>query len=111
MAKIIKDTMVVTFSFSVRDIENCKDSILSMIRSFRVMHKVTKNMWNNIVDQIIHEEYESSIKHTSVLDFFDNRISVKSDPTFRRSMIVDGKIDNTTQDDVFYFFSASKTIQ
>lgn len=68
------------------------------------------------------------------MDFFDNRISVKADPTFRRIVITDAdenviiigysngyyqttisitkadKIDSITQDDLLNFFAASKTI-
>lgn len=59
MARVIEDTVVTTFSFSVHDIESSKDSVLSMLRSFRVMNKVTDSMWNNIVDSIVREDYES----------------------------------------------------
>ena len=52
MAKILENTVITNFSFSVHDIENSKDSVLAMLRSFRVMNKVTDNMWNNIVDSI-----------------------------------------------------------
>lgn len=48
MARVIEDTVVTTFSFSVHDIESSKDSVLSMLRSFRVMNKVTDSMWNNL---------------------------------------------------------------
>lgn len=126
MARVIEDTVVTTFSFSVHDIESSKDSVLSMLRSFRVMNKVTDSMWNNIVDSIVRED--------SVMDFFDNRISVKADPTFRRIVITDAdenviiigysngyyqttisitkadKIDSITQDDLLHFFAASKTM-
>ena len=79
MAKILENTVITNFSFSVHDIENSKDSVLAMLRSFRVMNKVTDNMWNNIVDSIVREEYESIRNSKSVMDFFDNRISVKAD--------------------------------
>lgn len=134
MAKVIDNTVITNFSFSVHDIENSKDSVLAMLRSFRVMNKVTDNMWNNIVDSIVREEYESIRNSKSVMDFFDNRISVKADPTFRRIVITDAdenviivgysngyyqttisitkadKIDSITQDDLLNFFSISKTI-
>ena len=89
MARVIEDTVISNFSFSIHDIENSKESVLSMIRSFRVMNKVTDNMWNNIVDSIVREDYESIRNNKSVMDFFDNRISVKADPTFRRIVITD----------------------
>lgn len=134
MARVIEDTVVTTFSFSVHDIESSKDSVLSMLRSFRVMNKVTDSMWNNIVDSIVREDYESIRSNKSVMDFFDNRISVKADPTFRRIVITDAdenviiigysngyyqttisitkadKIDSITQDDLLHFFTASKTM-
>lgn len=68
------------------------------------------------------------------MDFFDNRISVKADPTFRRIVITDAdenviivgysngyyqttisiakadKIDSITQEDLLNFFKISKTI-
>ena len=134
MARIIEDAVISNFSFSIHDIENSKDSVLSMIRSFRVMNKVTDNMWNNIVDSIVREDYESIRNNKSAMDFFDNRISVKADPTFRRIVITDAdenviiigysngyyqttisitkadKIDSITQHDLLNFFAASKTI-
>ena len=134
MAKILENTVITNFSFSVHDIENSKDSVLAMLRSFRVMNKVTDNMWNNIVDSIVREEYESIRNSKSVMDFFDNRISVKADPTFRRIVITDAdenviivgysngyyqttisitkadKIDSITQEDLLNFFKISKTI-
>ncbi len=134
MAKILENTVITNFSFSVHDIENSKDSVLAMLRSFRVMNKVTDNMWNNIVDSIVREEYESIKNSKSVMDFFDNRISVKADPTFRRIVITDAdenviivgysngyyqttisiakadKIDSITQEDLLNFFKISKTI-
>lgn len=134
MAKVIDNTVITNFSFSVHDIENSKDSVLAMLRSFRVMNKVTDNMWNNIVDSIVREEYESIRNSKSVMDFFDNRISVKADPTFRRIVITDAdenviivgysngyyqttisitkadKIDSITQEDLLNFFKISKTI-
>lgn len=105
-----------------------------MLRSFRVMNKVTDNMWNNIVDSIVREEYESIRNSKSVMDFFDNRISVRADPTFRRIVITDAdenviivgysngyyqttisitkadKIDSITQEDLLNFFTVSKTM-
>nr|DAK19865.1 MAG TPA: hypothetical protein [Caudoviricetes sp.] len=134
MAKVIDNAVITNFSFSVHDIENSKDSVLAMLRSFRVMNKVTDNMWNNIVDSIVREEYESIKNSKSVMDFFDNRISVKADPTFRRIVITDAdenviivgysngyyqttisiakadKIDSITQEDLLNFFKISKTI-
>lgn len=134
MAKVIDNTVITNFSFSVHDIENSKDSVLAMLRSFRVMNKVTDNMWNNIVDSIVREEYESIRNSKSVMDFFDNRISVKADPTFRRIVITDAdenviivgysngyyqttisitkadKIDSITQEDLLNFFTVSKTM-
>lgn len=134
MARVIEDTVVNTFSFSVHDIESSKDSILAMLRSFRVMNKVTDNMWNNIVDSLVREDYEFIRNNKSVLDFFDNRISVKADPIFRRIVITDAdenkiivgysngyyqttisivkadKIDAITKDDLLNFFAASKTM-
>lgn len=134
MAKILENTVITNFSFSVHDIENSKDSVLAMLRSFRVMNKVTDNMWNNIVDSIVREEYESIRNSKSVMDFFDNRISVKADPTFRRIVITDAdenviivgysngyyqttisitkadKIDSITQEDLLNFFTVSKTM-
>lgn len=134
MAKVIDNAVITNFSFSVHDIENSKDSVLAMLRSFRVMNKVTDNMWNNIVDSIVREEYESIRNSKSVMDFFDNRISVKADPTFRRIVITDAdenviivgysngyyqttisitkadKIDSITQEDLLNFFKISKTI-
>lgn len=134
MAKILENTVITNFSFSVHDIENSKDSVLAMLRSFRVMNKVTDNMWNNIVDSIVREEYESIKNSKSVMDFFDNRISVKADPTFRRIVITDAdenviivgysngyyqttisitkadKIDSITQEDLLNFFTVSKTM-
>ena len=134
MARIIEDAVISNFSFSIHDIENSKESVLSMIRSFRVMNKVTDNMWNNIVDSIVREDYESIRNNKSAMDFFVNRISVKADPTFRRIVITDAdenviiigysngyyqttisitkadKIDSITQDDLLNFFAASKTI-
>lgn len=134
MAKVIDNAVITNFSFSVHDIENSKDSVLAMLRSFRVMNKVTDNMWNNIVDSIVREEYESIRNSKSVMDFFDNRISVKADPTFRRIVITDAdenviivgysngyyqttisitkadKIDSITQEDLLNFFTVSKTM-
>lgn len=134
MARVIEDTVINTFSFSVHDIESSKDSVLAMLRSFRVMNKVTDNMWNNIVDSFVREDYESIRNNKSVLDFFDNRISVKADPTFRQIVITDAdenriivgysngyyqttisvvkadKIDAITKDDLLNFFAASKTM-
>lgn len=134
MAKVIDNAVITNFSFSVHDIENSKDSVLAMLRSFRVMNKVTDNMWNNIVDSIVREEYESIRNSKSVMDFFDNRISVRADPTFRRIVITDAdenviivgysngyyqttisiakadKIDSITQEDLLNFFKISKTI-
>ena len=134
MAKILENTVITNFSFSVHDIENSKDSVLAMLRSFRDMNKDTDNMWNNIVDSIVREEYESIKNSKSVMDFFDNRISVKADPTFRRIVITDAdenviivgysngyyqttisiakadKIDSITQEDLLNFFKISKTI-
>lgn len=134
MAKVIDNAVITNFSFSVHDIENSKDSVLAMLRSFRVMNKVTDNMWNNIVDSIVREEYESIRNSKSVMDFFDNRISVRADPTFRRIVITDAdenviivgysngyyqttisitkadKIDSITQEDLLNFFTVSKTM-
>lgn len=134
MSKVIDDSIVTTFSFSVHGIEQHKDIVFDMIKSFRVMSSVTKHEWDIIVDNIVNDKYDTINKNSSIMDLFEKRVSIKADPLFRSIRIIDpdgntivigysngyyetmisltkaDKLDPITKDELLNFFTTSKTI-